>query len=891
MAKRIQTKGKSSLYFGYSGGNAINFPIAAFAYTYPMTAMAWVKLVKYGTSNVMIWGRAVDADPQNTPYDLVVLSDGRLGLAYEYGSGTNVSCVSSSVVPLGQWVHVAYTIDASLRVKLYLNGVVVYNQVQANAPQDTTGTYTSLGYDAGAGHDALHGNLFDPRIAGFTFTDAQVQEAMLGATIEGTAFQTDNVQGTYGVLTDITGNGNHGTFVGSVAWSLDVPSVGRASVLDIRSSFYPTVNALSPVGSVDTTSAGTGGTMSGWVMANAYNGTTAFRIWDATATLDVWRFNLENATGYPFIWQVNSAGSGSTLPKISSTGIFPLRQWVHVAVTMYNDGTTMTGEIYLNGRLAGRQTYGGARDTRVGSRFGIDASTTYQFSRMRCFNKRLSALEVFRLYAQDMVPKDGSLKVEWLGGEGINNTLNDTSGNGNHSSGATIAWSSNTPFKRRIGAGKPFLPNMDFMQVPLPYTAATNVGDRVIDGTAAGSVMGTFGSSQTDAKRIFGWKTNFYSCTAPFGINYDTNVRFGGKPSMHFFGVDVKERVHAHASQRNYADSNSAFDIQANMVPIKPNTMYKMTVTGKVRVTAKTGDPFNPAVLASGAASARAYIHTASGYSTLFPASFLETDTEETKKTIYFATPSNARYLSISMGMFGNGTDYWSGEMWLGDIQFDEVDMGTVRQLVKGNLIQNGDFAQNTVQLGSAVDTTSFARWIDGTAAGNANAGFGWYLARPSGTGSAAAGFDTGITDKGGYSMKLTAQSNHAAGIVAVRSVDLSGASWAFRAKFIRVRPNTQYTISGYYKTKDVTAGGGGSGACMKLSQGKPDGSWTGYSTIIPFSVTGSNPTTFFTHTFTTGATSAFLLVEAQLDNSDGTLWVDKLTLEPVTPIAPRNSV
>ncbi len=196
------------------------------------------------------------------------------------------------------------------------------------------------------------------------------------------------------------------------------------------------------------------------------------------------------------------------------------------------------------------------------------------------------------------------------------------------------------------------------------------------------------------------------------------------------------------------------------------------------------------------------------------------------------------------------------------------------------SIIYNGNFEIKPSVI--TAQTNVAGRWIDGTAAGSVAkmSRYGW--AAPS-TGSGVGangdmGFDTTIFRSGTASMRLS-NLTASGGVTAMINRNLTPAA-NVHAEFLRLVPNTSYTITGYVRTNNVPT----NGAFLDVRQFN-----AAFSTIITTSTNKLSGTDTswreLTATFTSDASvvwaSVFLRNAVTGNISDA--WFDDLTLIPNT--------
>jgi hypothetical protein len=150
-----------------------------------LTLAAWVKPRSVGTLQGILTKLTGASAKQ---YALSIGAGGQLQFDYEYASN-NYQLVSPATLPLNQWSHVAATVDSSLVVRLYLDGVQVAAQ-SAPAQPVTSAEPVAIGrWGGNYDFNYFEGELDDVCVYG---NDAlnPAQVAMLAGTPPGYALWT-----------------------------------------------------------------------------------------------------------------------------------------------------------------------------------------------------------------------------------------------------------------------------------------------------------------------------------------------------------------------------------------------------------------------------------------------------------------------------------------------------------------------------------------------------------------------------------------------------------------------------------------------------------------------------------------------------------------------------
>lgn len=207
----------SSQYASKSSPSGITF-------TDDFTVGGWIKLESYATSGVI--SRYSSGTTQG--WIMLVGPDGtsRVG---NYLNASNYKQIGTyQSLPLGKWVHIAHTVDASGTTRLsYINGISVTNKEVT-----TAGTATSLTQAGNLEVGSFGGaNFFDGKIkhafvADKVLSAAEVKEAMVSDDLTSASFSA-NLDAYFkleGDFTDSSANGNDLTASGgAVATDADSP--------------------------------------------------------------------------------------------------------------------------------------------------------------------------------------------------------------------------------------------------------------------------------------------------------------------------------------------------------------------------------------------------------------------------------------------------------------------------------------------------------------------------------------------------------------------------------------------------------------------------------------------------------------------------------------------
>ena len=410
-----------------------------------------------------------------------------------------------------------------------------------------------------------------------------------------------------------------------------------------------------------------------------------------------------------------------------------------------------------------------------------------------------------------------------------------------------------SPVQTRTAVAVEPLPlvNAGFETAP-PFTAATNVITRYIDGTAGGSA--------TDV----GYKWSLNSCTNS-EAKFDSAIKYTGNYSMKLSTLSSGAIV-------------TASQLKADIgFTVKPNTTYIMSYRIKTQLN-------------SGSSSSGAYGYIArkksdnTTISITYGTSVLTTQDWTTYYITVTTTPETA-YLEPAVSINGsNGAGTLIMDAWFDDIEIKEV---IPQRKTPDNLLSNGNFEYAPPF--TAAQTTA-GNFINGTATGSAsnNSPYIWGFQKGN---TATAQFDSTVSKFGTNSMKITTGSASAYG-----EVNLYGPFVLATTKntLIPVLPSTAYTISWWMKTEYVS-GDASQGATVGLIEynGIPGSTTFNSGTTIKT----TTDWTYYSYTITTQSTTRFFNVQARIygHNGTGTLqmnaWFDDITLTKTYPVKSTRSL
>lgn len=379
--------------------------------------------------------------------------------------------------------------------------------------------------------------------------------------------------------------------------------------------------------------------------------------------------------------------------------------------------------------------------------------------------------------------------------------------------------------------------NADFETAP-PFTAATNVNSRYIDGTAGGSV--------TDVG--YKWKTS--SCTNS-EVKFDSSEKYTGNYSIKLSTLSTGAIV---TVEQIYSDLS---------FKVKPNTNYLMTY--KIKTQLNSGSSTSGAYgIMSQRNSAGTITNTNYGTSIL-------TTIDWTQYSIRMTTYPETTYITFGVAINGsNGAGTLVMDAWFDDIEIKEV---IPQRKTPDNLLTNGNFEY--VPPFTAA-TTTISRWIDGTSGGSNkdDSPYRWFILSSSAN-TFSAQYDTSIYRSGAASLKLSTAD--ATGIVNACMGSNANRQTVERTT-IPALPNTTYTLTGWIKTNNAASN------AVYFDILEYNNAAANQATNSTSKLSGTNDWTQLTKTFTTTSATRYLLVICR-NNVAGNVsdaWFDDITLTKV---------
>ena len=367
------------------------------------TVAVWLKLNSYSTWQNIVCkenlagnptnGYAIRLDNSNPVHPLTDLSN-------TTSNGTCDSHAFNATVPLGQWVHIAYTWDGA-HYNQYFNGAVDQSNVVENCVPTPQGSIFYIGKCGNDVTDNLDGSVDDVRV--YTRTLSASDIAQLAKETQSFIRKPANMlgligwwkmdEGTSTNAHDSSGNGYSGVLAGSTLPQWLPGKLGSALSFDGSHAY---VN-LPATGSLNIT-----GQMSvcAWVNPTV-NGTQNDIITKQNGSGAQFEF-ADTSGNISFGWAV-----GANADYWVSSAVLPTGVWSHVCATKTNN---TTAALYINGTSAalGSSCSPSCGDVptsmsipiTIGSSINGPAPNYWssQLDDVRIYNRALSPMEVANLY-------------------------------------------------------------------------------------------------------------------------------------------------------------------------------------------------------------------------------------------------------------------------------------------------------------------------------------------------------------------------------------------------------------------------------------------------------------------------------------------------------------
>jgi len=815
---------------------------AIYRITNNLTISAWVNPL-IGT-NMSV----VSKSPANipAPYDFVIQSTGFLRLYM--GNGSSVAWNDSTVlVKQGVWQHIA-CVFSSNNVTFYINGQIAGGGAISTTIADG-GSAVIIGNrgDSGA---IYKGKISQVKVFNTAFSSSDMLSLYNNKTtsisrVGDFAF----TEGAGSIAYDSSSNANNGTITGAT-WSSDTPSkarkiVGGNMIPNGDFSYIPVVNVAQ---------------------------TTSGRFIDGTST--------GSTTNNLFKWNVGFGGASSAMFDTSNLSPLgsPSLKISTLAVASYVEAFTPTptggtGGYYTKTNISvlpnTSYTYSFYMKTQVTSGTSLDgANVTFltvtgdgATASLDIGSTKVVTTTPWTLYTGTFTTPATARYVQIdprnYGHTGAGTLIMDA-WFANISlvptSQLTASAQSRLPSSRKVVSGN-LVKNGDFSYVPTT-SVPTNSGVVTVwlDGTATGS----------STRKEFAWAVFNGSTGAAVSLDTDTTDTLYPKRLKAVIGSALLRTTNTPITSQP--------DIGQDAVPLLPNTSYTITYAMKV-------------VWTSGSAGCSINLRqrngTGTGGTLTSPGTVISSSTGWTNYSFTTVTDATTRYGSIEL--IADGASGLVGTVYVANIQVVPTSQLTAsatsrlpssRLVVDGNLVPNGDFSYYP---SPNVATTASGVWVDGTAGGSATRNdLKWAMLK---SGTVAVLFDTTTKYSDNASLKLstTAVSSW---IEMNQSIDETATNIKLYAP--KALPSRSYNYSFRMKTNYIS-GDSSDGAFVAIREF--DGTGTAVATTTSTKIKVTSDWTYYSGTFTTSSTTAFMYPRLSLygHTGAGTLimdaWIDDVSI------------
>ncbi len=375
------------------------------------------------------------------------------------GGSSDVNMTSTNSYSDGKWHYVVATwnradvaIDDAI---VYVDGVEIMRAVH-NANSFTPSLTTYIGRPNGSSR-FFTGQMDEVRIYNRALSPSEVDilyrstagkqnfpvnDRLTSGLIGNWTFNDPDI--TTNDITDVTGNGNRGGFIGSATSSAKmIGKIGQALAFNGTSN-YVRINDAS---SLDVTNI----TVSVWAKKRGDHPDWAVLVGRqaGTGTGDLFTIYYVNGASERYGWSVRTAGGDDSITGSASTGDVGI--WVNIVGTyngttirLYRNGVEMNSKVHtFGGDMISEITSVtlGAGFNGAGADVGISEFTNASLDEARVYNRALSASEVKQLYllgtatvntSQNSRIPSGLVGYWSLNGPDITaNDITDVSGNSN----------------------------------------------------------------------------------------------------------------------------------------------------------------------------------------------------------------------------------------------------------------------------------------------------------------------------------------------------------------------------------------------------------------------------------------------------------------------------
>lgn len=365
------------------------------------------------------------------------------------------------------------------------------------------------------------------------------------------------------------------------------------------------------------------------------------------------RIAIYNASDLSFVRTVSISAEGN---EVSGCTVDPTLDILYVSSYVTSNAIYM---YKLSDMIAGTSTYLGQLDISGNPLTEIQDITlntrTDYFYISAAMGSGLD--KIFKMSKEGII--QGSFRPFKTGGsEGVDYTGPDLLVMDESTGSSTTYIRTLRPTDYRQSVNGNLVRNGDFSVVP-EFTAATSTNGVIIDGTAAGTSV-----TNDVVMRYQKWRLNFFNVTTASAM-YDTAVRHSGTASLKMSATVNKERINLTLGRRNFTDLTDVGDIFDNLIRVEGSTQYTFSVWVKQEFTNVVGSPTGGRI--------QIREHSGSGFLTSDVVMTDATSFDWSEKTLTFTTNKATRYINFELGMFGNSTNYFDGDMWVDNVSLVRV--------------------------------------------------------------------------------------------------------------------------------------------------------------------------------------------------------------------------
>jgi hypothetical protein len=356
-----------------------------------LTIEAWVNVKQYTN-----WARIIDLGNGVSNNNIILgfettTCKPMLQLQNETGSYL-IDLKTNVALQLGQWTHVAATIDANKLATIYINGVSVGTGTATALPATLSRTSNLVGKSNNSNDAGFNGLISDLRVYSGARTADQISADRYSAVNNSDSTLTYAYSFNNTANSSLSGSSNGAPVLYSGATLIP----GADIDVHVDHTYRPLQFGGANNQSLDLPNKTIGGDLSieAWVNLSAYasNGTIADI--GSGSTTDNITLGFDGATGSPVFRLFN--GSTKILELKSTTSYVPLNQWSHVAATI---DSNRLATLYINGVAVASATASAAASSLLRSKTRI-GNTVVSSAPLNGSLRDLNIYDVCRTSAQ-----------------------------------------------------------------------------------------------------------------------------------------------------------------------------------------------------------------------------------------------------------------------------------------------------------------------------------------------------------------------------------------------------------------------------------------------------------------------------------------------------------